>query len=374
MRKFLAVAVVLVIVASAAAFAEATPEVKGPVLALSAVTGGKDDAENKLFEAALEKATGPRDHLGAPRERLRPGADGQARRGRPLRPGVPGPGPDVPACGAGGHPGPDRADREVEGLQGERAAGRAGEDRAQWQVLRGLQQARGLPPAQREQGDHGQGRHRPREARHAGRLLPDAEKGEGVHGDDGREDALLSVLRLHDRHLGPAALVLVRGPEAGRVRRLRREEDRSVRRREGAAGVGVAREALQGRPDVARLVHGQDRRHAQQDVAVAGHRARLRLGGLDRPLQQQRPHRRHLSRQGQRRRPAGHQGSERQVPARAGRRVALGDPGEREEPRRRVRDHRVLRHEGGRAAPDRRHRGERLHDGGREAHLHRARR
>ena len=58
MRKILAVAVVLVIVASALAFAEATPEVKGSVLALAAVTGGKDEAENKLFEAALEKATG----------------------------------------------------------------------------------------------------------------------------------------------------------------------------------------------------------------------------------------------------------------------------------------------------------------------------
>jgi putative aldouronate transport system substrate-binding protein len=58
MRKILAVAAVFVIVASALAFAEATPEVKGPVLALSAVTGGKDDAENKLFETALEKATG----------------------------------------------------------------------------------------------------------------------------------------------------------------------------------------------------------------------------------------------------------------------------------------------------------------------------
>jgi putative aldouronate transport system substrate-binding protein len=48
----------LVIVASAGAFAEGTPEATGSVLALAAVTGGKDDAENKLFEAALEKGTG----------------------------------------------------------------------------------------------------------------------------------------------------------------------------------------------------------------------------------------------------------------------------------------------------------------------------
>jgi len=58
MRKILVAAAVLVIVAAGAAFATGTEEVKGAVLALSNVTGGKDDAENKLFEAALEKATG----------------------------------------------------------------------------------------------------------------------------------------------------------------------------------------------------------------------------------------------------------------------------------------------------------------------------
>ena len=58
MRRLLAAAAVLVIAATGAAFATGTEEVKGPVLALSNVTGGKDDAENKLFEAALEKATG----------------------------------------------------------------------------------------------------------------------------------------------------------------------------------------------------------------------------------------------------------------------------------------------------------------------------
>jgi putative aldouronate transport system substrate-binding protein len=58
MRKILAAAMVLAIVASAAAFATGTDEVTGAVLALAGVTGGKDDAENKLFEAALEKATG----------------------------------------------------------------------------------------------------------------------------------------------------------------------------------------------------------------------------------------------------------------------------------------------------------------------------
>jgi putative aldouronate transport system substrate-binding protein len=56
MRRILAAAAVLVIAATGVAFATGKPE--GPVLALSNVTGGKDDAENKLFEAALEKATG----------------------------------------------------------------------------------------------------------------------------------------------------------------------------------------------------------------------------------------------------------------------------------------------------------------------------
>jgi putative aldouronate transport system substrate-binding protein len=58
MRRILAAATVLVIVVAGAAFATGTEEVKGAVLALSNVSGGKDDAENKLFEAAIEKGTG----------------------------------------------------------------------------------------------------------------------------------------------------------------------------------------------------------------------------------------------------------------------------------------------------------------------------
>ncbi len=55
MRRLVAVVALLALV-GAAAFAAAGA--KGSVLALSGVTGGKDDAENALFQAALEKATG----------------------------------------------------------------------------------------------------------------------------------------------------------------------------------------------------------------------------------------------------------------------------------------------------------------------------
>lgn len=58
MRKILAAVAVLAIVVSAAVFAQPGEEVTGSVIALSSVTGGKDDAENQLFEAAIEKATG----------------------------------------------------------------------------------------------------------------------------------------------------------------------------------------------------------------------------------------------------------------------------------------------------------------------------
>jgi len=58
MKRIVALAVVLVIAASVSVFASGTEEPTGPVIAIAGVTGGKDDAENKLFEAALEKATG----------------------------------------------------------------------------------------------------------------------------------------------------------------------------------------------------------------------------------------------------------------------------------------------------------------------------
>lgn len=58
MRKLMRAAAVLLIVAAGAAFAQPGTEAGGAVVALSSVTGGKDDAENQLFEAALEKATG----------------------------------------------------------------------------------------------------------------------------------------------------------------------------------------------------------------------------------------------------------------------------------------------------------------------------
>ncbi|MFZ2635165.1 MAG: extracellular solute-binding protein [Rectinemataceae bacterium] len=52
MKRIIALVIVLVAILPAAVFAA------GPVKALTAVTGGKTDEENKLFEAALEKATG----------------------------------------------------------------------------------------------------------------------------------------------------------------------------------------------------------------------------------------------------------------------------------------------------------------------------
>jgi putative aldouronate transport system substrate-binding protein len=63
MRRFVVTLAVLAAFVSAAVFAAGETEAVGAapvgaVRALSAVTGGKDDAENVLFEQALEKATG----------------------------------------------------------------------------------------------------------------------------------------------------------------------------------------------------------------------------------------------------------------------------------------------------------------------------
>lgn len=60
MRRILVALLALAVVFSAAAGGrtEGAPKASGKVRALSAVTGGKTDEENKLFEAALKKATG----------------------------------------------------------------------------------------------------------------------------------------------------------------------------------------------------------------------------------------------------------------------------------------------------------------------------
>jgi len=60
MRRIMVVLLALAVVFSAAAGGktETAPKVSGRVKAMSGVTGGKDDAENKLFEEALKKATG----------------------------------------------------------------------------------------------------------------------------------------------------------------------------------------------------------------------------------------------------------------------------------------------------------------------------
>ncbi|TAH56407.1 MAG: extracellular solute-binding protein, partial [Sphaerochaeta sp.] len=55
-RTYVLVAMLILLLAGSFLFAQAKPEAEVKVLA--AVTGGKDDAENKLFEEAMEKATG----------------------------------------------------------------------------------------------------------------------------------------------------------------------------------------------------------------------------------------------------------------------------------------------------------------------------
>lgn len=52
------VLILALLVVGSPLFAQAQAEAKAEIKVLSAVTGGKDDAENKLFEEAMEKATG----------------------------------------------------------------------------------------------------------------------------------------------------------------------------------------------------------------------------------------------------------------------------------------------------------------------------
>lgn len=58
MKKMLFVLVLALLIVGTPLFAQAQSEAKAEVKVLSAVTGGKDEAENKLFEEAMEKATG----------------------------------------------------------------------------------------------------------------------------------------------------------------------------------------------------------------------------------------------------------------------------------------------------------------------------